>query len=130
MDKNILIIDDDEEMCEELRDILSSEGYSVKCVHDGLSGKNLIVEDLYDVVLLDIKLPKLSGYEVLKFTKASPNKCKIFVMTGRPDIKYETGKVKDSALEDEERALKLSDGVISKPFEVQKILDTIKQALM
>ena len=129
MNKNILIVDDDEELCEELRDTLSGEGYSVNCVHNGEEGKNLIIKDIYDVILLDIKLPRLNGYEVLKLTKDRHSKSKIFVLSGRPNIKIAPTETMTLQQEIEERALQLADKIFSKPFDVQQILDAIKNAL-
>ena len=128
MKNKVLIIDDDEEMCEELCEVLTDEGYKVDYIHDGLKGKERISEGSYDVILLDIKLPGLTGYEILKNTKLQPLKSKIFVLTGRPLIK-DTGKAKNSIEEDEEKTLKLADGVIDKPFDIEKILQTIKQSI-
>jgi len=128
MKKTVLIIDDDEEMCEELCEVLSDEGYKVDYIHDGLKGKDRIVHGHYDVILLDIKLPGLTGYEILKNTRLQPLKSKIFVLTGRPLVK-DTGTAKNAVEKDEENTLKLADGVINKPFDIEKILQTIKQSI-
>jgi len=129
MDKKILIVDDDEELCEELSDTLSGEGYSVNCVHDGEEAKNIIIKDIYDVVLLDIKLPRLNGYEILKLTKDRHSKSKIFILSGRPNIKIAPTETMTLQQEIEEGALKLADKIFSKPFDVEKILDAIKNVL-
>jgi CheY-like chemotaxis protein len=126
--KRILIIDDDEEMCEELSEILTDEGYAVSSVHNGLEGRNRIANNGYDVILLDIKLPGLTGYDILKSSATVHRKCKIFVLTGRPMNKdFESGN--KSCGNDEEDTLKLADGVINKPFDIQKVLETIKQSV-
>lgn len=126
MKNRILIVDDDEEMCEELSEVLTDEGYIISCVNNGLEGKKHIDHGNYDVILLDIKLPGLTGYDILKTTKKDPEKCKILVLTGRPMTK-ESFNTKNHKEDEEENVLKLADAVISKPFDVQKILDTIKQ---
>jgi DNA-binding NtrC family response regulator len=129
MNNKILIVDDDEELCEELSDTLSGEGYSVNCVHNGEEGKNLIIKDIYDVVLLDIKLPRLNGYEILKLTKDRHSKSKIFILSGRPNIKILPTESMTLQQKIEEDALKLADKIFSKPFDVQNILEAIKNAL-
>jgi DNA-binding response OmpR family regulator len=128
MSRKILIIDDDEEMCEELSEVLSGEGYEVKSVHTGLEGKDLILDSSYDIILLDIKLPGLTGYDLLKLTRGRKRKNKLFVVTGRP-LKKEFVKTDNPSEEEEEKLLKLADGVINKPFDIETILTTIKDSL-
>ncbi len=64
--QRILLIDDDQELCDLLRDYLSTEGYSVEAVHDGESGARQALEHGYDLVVLDVMLPGLNGFEVLR----------------------------------------------------------------
>ena len=128
MKKNVLIVDDDEEMCEELSEVLSDEGYHVDFIHDGRKGRDRIVEGNYDIVLLDIKLPGLTGYDILKSTRTdNPIKSKIFVLTGRP-LSKEPGRTQNPVEIDEENTLKLADGVINKPFDIASVLNTIKRS--
>lgn len=62
----ILIIDDDRELCELLGDYLKAEGFEVEAVHDGENGVLRALEDGHALVVLDVMLPKLSGFEVLR----------------------------------------------------------------
>ncbi|OGS15131.1 MAG: hypothetical protein A2251_00465 [Elusimicrobia bacterium RIFOXYA2_FULL_47_53] len=126
--KNILLIDDDEEMCDELIEVLIDAGYNIDCVHNGTEGKNLILQRGYDLILLDIKLPGLTGYEVLKATEGRTKEAKILILTGRPMQKdAEPGAQLTEEDREEENALKLANGIINKPFDLEKILATIKQ---
>lgn len=62
----LLLIDDDIELCELLIEYLATEGYSVNAVHDGESGAKAALSGDYQLVLLDVTLPKLNGFDVLK----------------------------------------------------------------
>ena len=62
---SILIIDDDMDLCELLRDYLASEGFDVEAVHDGMEGVKRAVTGSYALLVLDVMLPGVNGFEVL-----------------------------------------------------------------
>lgn len=62
----LLMIDDDTGLCELLSEYLTAQGYTVECVHDGEQGLKKALEYDYALILLDVMLPKLDGFEVLK----------------------------------------------------------------
>lgn len=66
MNNNILIVDDDTELTELLVQYLEPEGFNVVCVHDGESGVKKALNQPFDAIILDVMLPKLNGFEVLK----------------------------------------------------------------
>lgn len=119
MPNKILIIDDDEEMCKEMSEILSDEGYSVNMAFDGLAGQRIIETNNYDLLLLDLKMPGINGLEILKTIKAEKIKAKVIILTGSlAVINKEFSDI-----------LKLADGVISKPFAVEVVLAKIRELL-
>lgn len=63
---NILLIDDDVELTDLLSKYLSVEGYQVTVAHDGEAGVALLTSHNFDLILLDVMLPKMDGFEVLK----------------------------------------------------------------
>ncbi len=63
---NILIIDDDTELTDLLVQYLEPEGFELSCVHDGESGIKKALNQSFDAIILDVMLPKLNGFEVLK----------------------------------------------------------------
>ena len=65
MDK-LLLVDDDKELCSMLQNYLAHEGFDADAVHDGESAINVIGETDYHLIILDIMLPGLSGFDVLK----------------------------------------------------------------
>jgi DNA-binding response OmpR family regulator len=115
--KRILVIEDDEDMCCEVGEILKEEGYSVTTAFDGLEGKNLAESGDYDIILLDLKMPKLRGIEVMKSVREKRADMKILVMTGT---------VLENESEEKEAISNLADGCINKPFDVAKMLVKIK----
>ena len=62
----VLIIDDDAELCELVGEYLEGEGFEVESVHDGVSGVELCFQNRPELVILDVMLPGLGGFEVLK----------------------------------------------------------------
>ena len=78
----ILIIEDDKGLCEEMADILEDEGYCVSVTFNGCNGKNLIESNIYDLLLLDLKLPGLHGLSILKTIKKKIRKPRVIVITG------------------------------------------------
>ncbi len=106
MDKGkILIVEDDEFLREVYVETLKDEGYTVDIAVDGSEGLEKIKQGGYDLVLLDIIMPKMDGLEVMRRIKAegnaNPNKCIIFL----------TNLDKDEEIKE---ALKLGDGYLIK----------------
>ena len=66
MNSNILIVDDDTELTDLLVQYLEPEGFNVVCVHDGESAIKKALNQAFDAIILDVMLPKLNGFEVLK----------------------------------------------------------------
>lgn len=66
MTNNILIIDDDTELTDLLSEYLEPEGFVISCVYDGESGVKKALNQPFDAIILDVMLPKLNGFEVLK----------------------------------------------------------------
>ncbi len=128
--KKIIIIDDDEELCEELEEILSEEGYKISIARDGLSGKKMIEKNHYDVVILDLKLPVLNGFEVLQFVRSKNKPAKVVVISGRPmNPDTLTLDKTDAQLMQEEKILKMADMILNKPFDPQSLLGILRDIL-
>jgi two-component system response regulator CpxR len=62
----LLLADDDEELCEMLREYLRGEGFEVDVAHDGEAALTMASEDGYDLVVLDVMMPLLNGFDVLR----------------------------------------------------------------
>ena len=64
--KRVLIVDDDDEIRELLEFDIASSGYFVDTAKDGMEGLNKVLNNTYDIVLLDVMMPKMNGFEVCK----------------------------------------------------------------
>ncbi|MDP4098576.1 response regulator transcription factor [Paenibacillus sp. P96] len=95
MDLNILVIDDEWNMRNLLRIVLSKEGFEVTEAHNGTEGLTLFTNNKFDVVLLDIMMPDMDGWQVCEKIRQSST-TPIIMLTARSDIKdkvqgFETG---------------------------------------
>src|ERR1700694_1763927 len=78
----LLIIDDDVELCGLLREFLQREGFAVECTHDGLSGLEHAKQGSYDLIILDVMLPGIDGFEILKRLRAE-SRVPVLMLTAR-----------------------------------------------
>jgi two-component system, OmpR family, response regulator CpxR len=83
MDK-ILIIDDDEELCELVSEYLTVEGFEISCVNDGEAGLQRALTGDYDMAILDVMLPKMNGFDVLRNLREE-SKLPVIMLTARGD---------------------------------------------
>jgi len=117
LNRKILFIDDDKELSEEMADFLGSEGYEVETACDGLQAEAFIRERQYDIILMDWKMPKLNGTEVLNRFKKAGLKTKIIFISGKPFLDKELKK---------HGLLPMISGVIAKPYNVVELLTLLK----
>jgi len=82
----VLIVDDEEHFCRSLLKILSTRGISASAVNRGEDALEEIVRNPYDVVLLDVKMPGISGIEVLKRMKEQGIKAEVIVLSGHASL--------------------------------------------
>jgi DNA-binding response OmpR family regulator len=124
----LLLIDDDEELCAELVQVLEAEGFEVDIALDGLKGLQRLQEKQYQIIILDLKLPGLNGYGVLKGIRKIIPSIKVMVLSGRPlgePLLKEDGVSQD----EEEKVLSMADIVMNKPFMVNHFLDKVKELI-
>ena len=84
MNNNLLIIDDDIELTDLLSEYLRSEGFQVSSVHDGHEGVKKALHQPFDVIILDVMLPNMNGFEVLKAIRMH-QQTPILMLTARGD---------------------------------------------
>lgn len=82
--KSILLVDDDTELGELLQEYLSMEGFELNLAHDGEKGLEMALAGGFDLVLLDVMLPKLNGFEVLKRIRRQSS-IPVIMLTARGD---------------------------------------------
>ncbi len=121
MEKLIYIFDDDEEVCEIMRISLESRGYRVATSTDGETALKMVLEKKPDLMVVDIKMPKLSGYELISEVKKNPN------LSDIPIIVI-TGITSESRRSNEEWKNKIGvQDFISKPFAPLDLIDRIEK---
>lgn len=117
MGTKILVVDDDKNICELLKLYLESEGYSVYVANDGQEAVNLFHAKAPELVLLDIMLPKMDGWQVcreIRKTSSAP----IIMLTAK-------GEVFDKVL-----GLELgADDYVTKPFDAKEVMARVKAVL-
>ncbi|MEM1566768.1 MAG: response regulator [Candidatus Bathyarchaeia archaeon] len=120
MDKNarILIVDDDENIRKVLAVILEEEGYTVDQAETAKQAIEKTKKNVYNIALIDIRLPDMEGIELLTKMKDTVPKMRKIIITGYPTLQ--------NAIEAVNRG---ADAYILKPFDVNKVLATIKEQL-
>lgn len=115
---DILIIDDEKAIRKTLQEILSFEGYKIEEAADGEEGLKKFREKNYDVVLCDIKMPKLDGIEFLQKAGETNSDIPIIMISGHGNIETAVEAVKKGAYD-----------YISKPPDLNRLLITIRNAM-
>lgn len=113
----ILIIDDDEDLCELISEYLTVEGFEVKAVHDGKSGLDVALAEDAELIILDVMLPKMNGFDVLRELRKT-SKLPVLMLTARGD--------------DMERIVGLeigADDYLPKPFNPRELVARIRAIL-
>ncbi len=80
----LLLADDDIELCQLLNEYLSHEGFDISLAHDGSTAAKLILDQEFDLMVLDVMLPNLNGFEVLKEVRKE-SQVPILMLTARGD---------------------------------------------
>jgi DNA-binding response OmpR family regulator len=110
----ILVIDDDIDLCELLTDYLTTEGFAVEVVHDGEGGAERALAGEYALVILDVMLPGINGFEVLRRLRTGSS-TPVLMLTARGD--------------DVDRIVGLemgSDDYLPKPFNPRELVARIR----
>ena len=80
----ILIVDDDKKLCQLVADYLEPMGYTVAAAHNGAQGLQMVLEDDYNAVILDVMMPQMDGFEVLKRLRQESD-VPVLMLTARGD---------------------------------------------
>jgi DNA-binding NtrC family response regulator len=116
--RSVLVVDDEDALRTVLSSELTNEGYEVRSASDGDEAIGELQKAAFDLVLLDIKMPRLNGFEVLKFIKEHHQTSKVVMLTGFADLK--------NAIESKKLG---ADDFVSKPYDLVDLLTTIERVL-
>lgn len=111
----ILLIEDDETLCESLIFYLNTQGYITDACHDGMDALNFITQCSYDLIILDRMLPSLDGLQVLRQIRQKGLTTPILMLTALSDISYRVEGLDAGA-----------DDYLAKPFATEELLARIR----
>ncbi len=114
---SILIVDDEEMMRTLLNRILSREGYKIRSAEDGVVALEVLKAEKVDIIISDMKMPRMDGFELLKIVKNEYPKIGVIIMTAYGD----TYTVKDALLLG-------ADEYVTKPFKSYEISLVVERA--
>lgn len=114
----ILIIEDERLLADSLKKLLEKKGFDVECVYDGEDGAEYAELGIYDLLILDVMMPKMDGYQVAKTVRAKHCGTPILMLTAR------------SGLEDRIQGLNAgADYYLTKPFDTRELLACVNALL-
>ncbi|WP_159882611.1 response regulator transcription factor [Paenibacillus puerhi] len=118
MREKILVIDDDEKITSMLRRSLAFEGYSVLTANHGMDGLKQILENEPDVVILDVMMPQLDGWEVVRRIREGGSDMPVLMLTAKDEV---SDRVKGLDLG--------ADDYLVKPFALEELLARVRVLL-
>lgn len=107
----ILIVEDNQDLSNELRKILSDIGFAVDCTHEGKEGSFLGRTTEYDLIIADISLPEKTGKQMVEEIRKSGKQCPILIMSGNNDTATKANLLRQYA-----------DDYLTKPFDIRELL--------
>ena len=116
--QNILVVDDEKSMCEFLEIMLKKDGYEVTSTTSGDKALELLDNNLYSMVLTDVRMPGVNGFEVLRKTKEVSPDTVVIMITAYGSPEGAVTAIKEGAYD-----------YITKPFRVEEVKLTIKKSL-
>lgn len=114
----ILIVDDDENIRKTMKAILEEENYSVDLATNGKEAIQMTNEKMYNLALLDIRLPDIEGVELLQLLKEYVPRTRKIMVTGYPTIQNAVMAINKKA-----------DAYLLKPVDIEKLLQIVKEQL-
>ena len=115
MGKKVLVIDDEEMMLDAIKTILGEMGHQVDCFSNSAEGEKSALENDYNLILTDLRMPKKNGAELTETVLEEKPNASILVITGYPQDPLA------------KRALDAgAKGLLKKPFDIGKILEFLK----
>jgi DNA-binding response OmpR family regulator len=117
-DERILVVEDDHDIASLIERYLSREGYEVRCAFDGASALDCLARTRFALIVLDLRLPRMDGLEVLRRVREGPSDVSVIILSSR---KEEMDKVTGLELG--------ADDYMTKPFSMPELTARIKARL-
>ncbi len=120
MPKKVLIVDDEPNIVLSLEFLMEEAGYEVRSVADGQQALDAVREEVPDLILLDIMLPKLDGYEICREIRANPQ---------AKDVRVIMLTAKGREVDQEKGLAFGADEYITKPFSTREVVEKVRHIL-
>lgn len=114
----IMVVDDDKDVCEYLRQLLTEEGFKVKATTDPTQVIGFLKKDRYHLILLDLKMPKLGGLELMRQIRKMDSDIIVIILTAYPSVESAVETMKQDAFD-----------YLQKPFKVEELREVITNAV-
>ncbi len=114
----LLLVEDERRMAQALCEILRQEKYDVDCCYDGISGLNMAESGIYDVMILDVMLPKMNGFEVAQELRNNGVHTPILMLTAKAELDDKVTGLDSGA-----------DDYLTKPFMTKELLARLRALL-
>lgn len=111
----VLVVEDEVRLADTLRDLLEMDGCAVDVCHDGEAGLDNALSGIYDVVLLDVMLPRIDGFTVLRRLRQSGSAVPVLMLTARSELSDRVAGLDGGA-----------DYYLTKPFEPKELLACVR----
>ncbi|MEL7059293.1 MAG: response regulator transcription factor [Acidobacteriota bacterium] len=118
MTRRVLIVEDEEHLAEGIAENLELEGYDVEVALDGERGLDRILNGGFDLVVLDLMLPKLDGFAICRQVREAGDTTPILILTVRGDLEHRLRGLEQGA-----------DDYLSKPFHLRELLLRVRAIL-
>ena len=114
----ILVIEDEKMLADSIKAMLERKGFQVECVYDGESGKEYAELGIYDLLILDVMMPKMDGFEVARQVRRARCNTPILMLTARSDVQDRIAGLNAGA-----------DYYLTKPFDSGELLASVNALL-
>lgn len=114
--KRLLIVDDERVVCDALARHLRSAGFETLVAYSGVTALEILREAVFDAALIDIRMPRVTGFQVLEELKRGNPEAKAIMMTAYADISSAVNSIAQGA-----------EDIISKPIDIDEVVSTVRR---
>lgn len=111
----ILVVEDEVRLAQAVAEILKEQKYSVDMVHDGTDGLDYALSGQYDVIILDVMLPKLNGFQIVKSIREAKDSTPVIMLTAKDEVSDKVHGLDYGA-----------DDYMTKPFDSEELLARVR----
>lgn len=114
--KRLLVVDDERVVCDAIARHLRNAGFEVHVAYSGVTALEILHESVFDAALIDIRMPRVTGFQVLDRLKQGNAEAKAIMMTAYADISSAVNSIAQGA-----------EDIISKPIDIDEVVSTVRR---